>query len=127
MTFASFNKSVFDKASTAKFWDKTVIIPMDGDRLSEATLSDWGYQDHFSGYEVAIKSKINGTIAVHRFLFRDYLDYSDRIDTRKDYHQVGGFHAWFDSGSVDWYIAVPSKRNVQRLTDAIADYIRTYI
>jgi hypothetical protein len=122
MKFKIINEGIF-KNNDIKWFDKMGIFPIDENRLAEIRLSTSGTADHYTKYQVEIINKFNGRISIHDFDFRNYLDKDDRADSRKDYK--GGFHIW-DSDNINWYIAIPTEKNLKKLTTAIMEYIEMY-
>ncbi|HZK27062.1 MAG TPA: hypothetical protein VFD00_05960 [Thermoclostridium sp.] len=122
MTFTEFNHSIF-KNKYIKWFDRSGILKIDGDRRAEITLSTNGIAGAYGGYLVKIIHKRYGRVSSKNFSFNDYMDITD--STRRHGLYVGGFSVHTNS-SVDWYIAVPSERNLQQLTSAIMDYIELY-
>lgn len=123
MKFEQFNKTIFQDKEI-KWFDNTGVIKLDDNRRAEIKLSTSNVANNYTKYNVQIIHKENGKVTSKDFQFSDYMDQKDRIDNRKDYD--GKFYAWYNEGSIDWYIARPSKRNIDKLTRAIMEYIDLY-
>lgn len=121
MNFKKFNESVFSGISGIQWFDRLGIYKIDENKNAEIRLTNTHIVDNYDCYEVSIKHKDNGRITTHRFMFNDYLDPKGRIDNRHDYK--GNFHVW---EKAEWYIAIPSKNNISKLTSAIMHFIETY-
>lgn len=123
--FAEFNAKIF-KNKNITWFDRKGIIPIGRDKNAEIILNDSQVHGKYGSYLVEIIHKQNGLISLHEFYFTEYLDANDRIDKRPDW--TGGFHVWFDSREgIEWYIAVPSDKNIKKLTEPIMKYIEAYM
>ncbi len=107
----------------AKWSDVTCMVQMSKGRVARIDLSDLGYSDHYGHLSVDIIHTQNGKIDHKAFQFADYLD--ERSDTRTD-HADQKPYVWANGGKFDWYIAVPSKASVKKLTDAVVAYIKAF-
>lgn len=122
MSFTEFNKSIF-KDNNIQWFDRTGILKIDENRRAEISLRTNGIADVYNSYFVKIIHKENGQISVKNFLFDDYMDIT--ASSKRHNLYVGGFSVNI-ADRVDWYIAVPSERNLQQLTSAVMDYIELY-
>ena len=107
----------------ARWADVTCMVQMSKGRVARIDLSDLGYTDHYAHLSVDIIHPTNGRIDHKAFQFMDYLD--ERSDTRTDHPDIKPY-VWSNNGKFDWYIAVPSKAAIKKLTDAVVAYIKAF-
>jgi len=112
-----------ERFMVAKWFDVVCLVPMSKNRLARIELTDTGYADHFAQIYVKIIHSENGTIDAKTFRFADWLDTRD--DDRQD-HPNERPHVWANNGEFKWYIAHPTKTALERLMNAIADYIKAF-
>lgn len=103
-----------------EWFDLTGVICLDDDRRAVITL-EGATRGEFDSFHVEIMHKKNGKIQAKQFLFRDYLDFSKRLDSRSDFND--GFKV-IESVGWKWYIAVPSV--TKPLTSAIEKFIGSF-
>jgi hypothetical protein len=116
-TYEEFLKAEFTWPSTAKFYQKTVLIQMDDQRIAKVELHHNG--SGYIGFDVSIINKTTGLIDKTSLYFNDEMTVEDRADDRPDHK--GGFI--IGVSEIGWYIAVPRIKAKKRFMNKVLNYI----
>lgn len=120
-TYTDFIKDFFNNLlpKDAIFSGKRVTFPIGQEKIATIILSDDGYVDRHDKFNVTITSKTIGKIDGMTFNFNDH--FHKRTDNRPDYK--GSFYIW---SKPEWYIACPTKSDINKLAKTIFNYINLY-
>ena len=81
--------------------------------------------DKYTTLLVKIKHKDDGDITVHNFPFDEHMDNSmrGRRDDRPDYKN--NYYIW-KNGTIAWYIAVPTRKEMDKLVKKVEKFIELH-
>lgn len=117
--FENLLKEVF--GSKVKIMGNEIIKDL-GKNVAHISFKENGYKDRYVMVNVKIINKETLNETSKKFMFNDYL--IERIDDRKDYE--GDIYIWNYNNKVNWYIALPSKSNLNKLKKDVEDYIKMF-
>ena len=126
INFSDFNKFFFKDVSgnaDISWFDKKGVIRIGDSVLAEITLSISGTIDHYVGYSVRIVNK-SGELTKYFFNFNTYL--KNRCDDRTDYRNGFEIIATCCDDVAQWYIAIPTEEDTQKMGEEIMKFIGNY-
>lgn len=128
MKFQQFNTEFFKSNKEIKTFDQKSIYVLNNDTIAKFILSDRGYKDHFTGYMVTIINKKHGIVDETFFSFEEYFTNTDRVDKRIDDQPNQQIYGWADQSAkkVEWYIAIPSQKAINKMVKTMLDYIQYF-
>ena len=115
--FKKFNEDFFKSVKDITWYDKDGFMKLDKERMIRITLNDQRTSNHFCSYKVEILNKVQGTIIIKVFSFKDHLTMNHR-DTQEYYH------VWYDMGKLNWYISLP--KDTKEMVKVIMDFINSF-
>jgi hypothetical protein len=73
-----------------------------------------GYAEHYSGLNVTLIHKLNGTVAAHFFFFHDHIPAENLTDGGNEHGKTVKLHLWQHRDELDWYILRPKDKAATR-------------
>jgi len=104
-------RDLFSNKNTAKnsFSGRFLLMELDKNRLVSIKLTTSRTMDNYTGVDVEITHKQNGSLKQQRFLFADHFN-------------EGSNYIWNNQG-IHWYNGTPSTASVKKFQDAIDKWI----
>lgn len=127
MRFKEFNQRFFSKnakdkvANRIKWFDDFGVLPLNDKVNAEIILSTNGTSQQYEGYVVKIVHKDKGVLSSKYFDFNVYM--TKRIDDRQREKLSFKILSYVCN---DWYIAIPDKSEVDKMTKEILDFINLW-
>ena len=124
-TFEDFVKVFFGKKLSKfspHFINRRIILPnIRKDVVAEIALDTHGTHGQYECFTVSIIHKDNGVIVSHTFTFKDWLKLpSDSANANSNIPILIG-HCGYD-----WHCDGPTKESIEKMIDAIIEYITCY-
>ena len=116
-----FNEKFFGDKNITWFIDKGVI-QLNANTNATIVMDRNGRAEDYYGYSINIINKEHGVIDSTKFEFNKYFTQENRIDTEKD--EECGFRIYDETN--DWYIAIPAKKEINAMVNAINQYINLW-
>jgi hypothetical protein len=115
-----FNENFFNNKKI-QWYDTKGILKINENLKAVIILSTLRISEHYEGYKISIVNKNGGKVDSIFLKFKDNL--KTRVDNRPDY--IGDFEI-IEYCQCDWYIAQPSRSDIDLMVKKIMKYINSW-
>ena len=124
VNYEAFNKEFFKEIDEPIEWyDRKGLLPLTEDRIAEITLTNGKVAQNYDRYLVEIIHKSSGILSSYEFIFSQHMkERADERHTYRDHFQLVSSII----GKLDWYQAVPTESEINKMATKIKKYVQTY-
>ena len=126
MTFfeQELQKIVGDVYPDATFVGRACYVRLNDMNRAKIQFVTCGIAERYDALQITILNRIDGQVDTLRLRFRDVLG----MKSVRNPNFPNGIspHAWTYNGKTEWYGYQPDRRDYQKLTDAVSDYLEVF-
>ena len=126
MTFfeQELRKIVGDVYPDATFVGRACYVRLSDMNRAKIQFATCGTADHYEALQMTILNRSDGQVDTLRLRFKDVL--GTKQVSNPNFRNGVAPHAWTYNGKTEWYAYHPNRRDYQKLTDAVSDYLDVF-